>query len=623
MGSISSKLNIHRKRRQQQNHAAAPPPQQLPHPLPQSHKNIQKIKTTDTEVVSTSCSVKVPTNSDATSAAHTSKSRSDPVNSSAVLDQHHHHQQEQQQQHPSNKLTLDSSFSAASSNQSIACSPVATTTESVTADIDSQFSLHPANSSPPTSTGSLPGSSLQLINDCFTDSVLHKLVSDSEQYVLESLAKDASQPNMIPSCLKALPTGQESGTFWSIDLGGSTFRVALVTLNGREPPQVVYQSKALVPDAIKQGKGLDFFKWMAARILAGVESVRALDAESTAPFSGDPASLSMGLSWSFPIKQTVLNKGEIRQMGKGYTVGEEICGWDLKERFETAMSELGLSITVAAVVNDGAASMISHAFQDQSTRISLILGTGINAGVMFPMSVISKEKLRALSLDPSFDTLELSQKSCLVNTEISMLGSAAGIPETVFDIELDSNLELPGFQPLETKVSGRYLGEVSRLVIKDMILRSGLCSGRMPQELEKPYSLASHVMADIERSHRSGQLESVRSLMKTHMPFLEQVASDMDLDRICAVFNAVSSRSAAYTAAVLIALAAVVDVDKEGITCTVAYTGSVIEQYPEFHARCQAYLDLLGSSRNIKLLLHSEKDGSLVGPAVAAAMHFE
>lgn len=491
-------------------------------------------------------------------------------------------------------------------------------------DLESDLSLNPAGSSPPTSTGSLPGTGLQLLNDCFTDMTLKKVVASTEADILASLARDASQPNMIPSCLKALPTGDENGTFWSIDLGGSTFRVALVTLLGREAPVVGYKSKAMVPTEIKQGKGADFFKWMASQILVGVEAVRReIGSVSTPAGSCDPGDLPMGLSWSFPITQKVLNRGEIRQMGKGYVVGKEITGWDLKDSFESALSALGLNIRVSAVVNDGAASMISHAFQDQSTRISLILGTGINAGVMLPMSVISKEKLASLALDPSFESEELANGSCLVNTEISMLGLPAGIPETDYDIELDSNLELPGFQPLETKVSGRYLGEISRLVIKDMILRGGMCSGQLPNELEKPYCVPSNVMADVEQAHRLCDFEQARGLLKTHLPFLEAIMSDLDLDRVCAVFNAVSSRSAAYTAAVLVALAAVVDVDKTGINCTVAYTGSVMESYPEFQARCQAYLDMLGAPRNIKLLLHSEKDGSLIGPAVAAAMHFE
>jgi hexokinase len=101
---------------------------------------------------------------------------------------------------------------------------------------------------------------------------------------------------MLPSYNHQLPTGHECGTYLALDVGGSTFRVALIQLSGRESESKILEIKSVKIDGkIKQLKGEAFFDWMAQRI----EETLAGQSEG---YKMSDAPLSMGMSWSFPIE---------------------------------------------------------------------------------------------------------------------------------------------------------------------------------------------------------------------------------------------------------------------------------------------------------------------------------
>lgn len=105
--------------------------------------------------------------------------------------------------------------------------------------------------------------------------------------------------NMLPSYNHQLPTGDECGTYLALDVGGSTFRIALIELSGRigdgSETSILKRDSYKISHAVKQLQGVLFFDWMAERIeetLSGQEEGHDM---SRSP-------LSMGMSWSFPIE---------------------------------------------------------------------------------------------------------------------------------------------------------------------------------------------------------------------------------------------------------------------------------------------------------------------------------
>ena len=66
-----------------------------------------------------------------------------------------------------------------------------------------------------------------------------------------------------------LPTGNELGDFLALDVGGSTFRIALIRLAGGENAEEALQIRQIrsfvIDKKIRDLKGMAFFNWMAQK----------------------------------------------------------------------------------------------------------------------------------------------------------------------------------------------------------------------------------------------------------------------------------------------------------------------------------------------------------------------
>ena len=156
-------------------------------------------------------------------------------------------------------------------------------------------------------------------------------------------------------------------------------------------------------------------------------------------------------------------------------------------------SAQGLSLSVGALMNDTEATLLSHAYTNPETRISLIWGTGINAAVHLPLEFISQRKLGQRPNEWTSAT-----KAVVINTEVSMFGASI-FPISEADSILDSNSAHPGFQPLEQLTSGRYLGEIFRLVMLSAARQGELFRGHVPEAMEVVFSFDTASMNAIER----------------------------------------------------------------------------------------------------------------------------
>lgn len=101
---------------------------------------------------------------------------------------------------------------------------------------------------------------------------------------------------MLPSYNHQLPGGHEVGQYLAVDVGGSTLRIALVELRGRDAvgreSEIVRMSSFKIDNDIRNLEGMAFFDWMAERIRDMV-SQNGQDPSRPMP---------MALAWSFPIE---------------------------------------------------------------------------------------------------------------------------------------------------------------------------------------------------------------------------------------------------------------------------------------------------------------------------------
>ncbi|KAH6676529.1 hexokinase family protein-like protein [Halenospora varia] len=315
-----------------------------------------------------------------------------------------------------------------------------------------------------------------------------------------------------------LSQGQNAkGRFLAIDIGGTNLRVCFVELKGSaksgdsytstNPAQASRVQRHLekawpIGEQLKNDKAEDLFEWVGSCIAEVVrEGLRIWGKQML------PDEIPLGVTFSFPMIQHTLSEATLMSMGKGFAITSNLnLGKLLLEGYEKTRSislEYLPKIKITAIVNDTIATLISftHQLQKDPRRkaaMGLIVGTGCNATIPLALSKLHPSKKPAqlpvgdLSSDPKIT----------VNTEWTIKGAAGPLHElgfiTAWDKLLDSQGEAPGFQPFEYMTSGRYLGELGRLIILDFFVNHlGIQEKNLPPALQKRYGLTTSFLGNI------------------------------------------------------------------------------------------------------------------------------
>lgn len=104
---------------------------------------------------------------------------------------------------------------------------------------------------------------------------------------------------MIPSFVTKLPSGNETGTFLSLDMGGTNLRISAVELKGQGQVQVL-ELKRIASKELKTGEGSVFFDWIADTMEELVFK-KARHLFDTNQLQGKET-LALGICWSFPVQ---------------------------------------------------------------------------------------------------------------------------------------------------------------------------------------------------------------------------------------------------------------------------------------------------------------------------------
>lgn len=305
-------------------------------------------------------------------------------------------------------------------------------------------------------------------------------------------------------------------------------------------------------------------------------------------------------------------------------------------------------IRIAAITNDTVATFASLAYAvkaapNSRVAMGLIVGTGTNATVPMKIEELHPTKREALA-DP--DNVE----TVVINTEWTIRGTDKPLIDlnikTKWDLALDKASDAPGFQPFEYMTSGRYLGELVRLVFVDVVSKS-LQGAEVPPSLTTrnalPTRFLSEVIARADEPTTTAQLNQMYAAISSPTTFWTPPRIKVLLD----IAYAVQQRSSALIAAACIGLLNCVQdiqLDLPGKTSTdgssngngehdkgvteelvIAYAGGTISQYPEWLQTCQRWIDTLvtkGSPANKtkKVVLKEALDGGIIGAGVLAGM---
>ncbi|GAB2269357.1 hypothetical protein Dimus_004277 [Dionaea muscipula] len=437
---------------------------------------------------------------------------------------------------------------------------------------------------------------------------LKKVADDMVEEMNRGLEdEETSCVHMLVSYVHRLPTGDEVGLFYALDLGGTNFRVMQVILQGREHGIRENQRSYEVPAELKVGKVHELFDYMAERVAA---FIREEEGPEKQLLPGQKREL--GFTFSFPVRNRKINSGTLLRWTKRFRI-EDAIGKDVVEELTKALEKQGLDINVTALVNDTVGALAEGRYYNQDCLASVILGTGTNAAYVEHVKQI--RKLHGFL--PSSDDM-------VINMEWGNFQSM-NLPLTEYDLNLDAESLHPHEQILEKMVSGEYLGEIVRRVLLRMAEEASFFGETFPAKLKVPYILGTDVVSAMH-SDTSSDL----NLVAQKLTSLLELHDDISLERrkvVVKLCDAVARRGARLSAAAIVGILKKLGRDTKGEDgqlhrTVIAIDGALYRKYEQFKKHLNNALEeLLGHEVYHMVILQLARDGSGIGAAIIAATH--
>ncbi|KAF6317262.1 hexokinase domain containing 1 [Rhinolophus ferrumequinum] len=411
------------------------------------------------------------------------------------------------------------------------------------------------------------------------------------EYGLKKDTHPQATVKMLPTYVCGMPDGTEKGKFLALDLGGTNFRVLLVKIRSGRRSVRMYNKIFAIPLEIMQGTGEELFDHIVQCIADFLDYMGLKGAQ-----------LPLGFTFSFPCRQTSIDKGALIEWTKGFKATD--CeGEDVVDMLREAIKRRNeFDLDIVAVVNDTVGTMMTCAHEDPNCEIGLIAGTGSNMCYM--------EELRNIEL------VEGDQGKMCINTEWGGFGDNGCIDDiqTQYDKEVDEGSLNPGKQRYEKMTSGMYLGEIVRQILIDLTKQGLLFRGQISERLRTRGIFETKFLSQIE-SDRLALLQ-VRGILQ-----------QLGLDSTCEdsivvkeVCGAVSRRAAQLCGA---GMAAIVEKRREDqglerLTITVGVDGTLYKLHPHFSWILQETVKELAPRCDVTFML--SEDGSGKGAALITAV---
>ena len=120
----------------------------------------------------------------------------------------------------------------------------------------------------------------------------------------EETRKSSSVPMLI-TYVRSTPTGNETGDFLALDLGGTNFRVLLIHI---ESDQITMDSRVMpMSKELMTSDAVTLFDYIADCVISFVKEKKIQD-----------KTLPLGFTFSFPVKMFSLTSGVLLKWTKGF-----------------------------------------------------------------------------------------------------------------------------------------------------------------------------------------------------------------------------------------------------------------------------------------------------------------
>ncbi|XP_071742445.1 hexokinase-1-like [Rutidosis leptorrhynchoides] len=446
----------------------------------------------------------------------------------------------------------------------------------------------------------------ELEENCATPaSKLHKVADEMTVEMHAGLASEGgSKLKMLISYVDNLPTGDEEGVYYALDLGGTNFRVLRVQLSGQSSIEYQEFEEVSIPHQLMLATPEELFDYIASELAKFVND----EDEKFEIVAGRQREL--GFTFSFPVMQLSINSGTLIRWTKGFSI-EGMVGRDVVAELTKAMKRQGVDMRVSALVNDTVGTLAGGRYEDQDVEIAVILGTGSNAAYV--------ERAHAI---PKWHGPHPKSGDMVINMEWGNFKSSH-LPLTEYDNTLDAESLNPGEQIFEKMISGMYLGELVRRVLYKMAKEAALFGETVPPKLKTQFILRTPQMSAMHHD-TSTDLMVVGNTLKDVFEIHDTPLSTRKIMvEICNIFATRGARlAAAGILGILKKTGRNTIRDGEISKTTIAMDGGLYEHYTEYrHCLENTLHDLVGDevAKHVKLILSN--DGSGIGAALLAASH--
>ncbi|XP_028807659.1 hexokinase-1-like [Neltuma alba] len=418
-------------------------------------------------------------------------------------------------------------------------------------------------------------------------------------------SEGGSKLKMLISYVDNLPSGDEKGIFYALDLGGTNFRVLRVQLGGKEKG-VAHQGmeEVSIPPHLMTGSSEALFDFIAGALAKFIDS----EPEAFHPPPGRQREL--GFTFSFPVRQTSIASGTLIRWTKGFNI-EDAVGEDVVRELTKSMEKIGIDMRVSALVNDTIGTLAGGRFHNPDVVASVILGTGTNAAYV--------ERAQAI---PKWHGPLPKSGEMVINMEWGSFRSSH-LPLTEYDHALDAESLNPGEQIFEKIISGMYLGEIVRRVLLKMAEEADFFGDTVPPKLKKPFILRTPDMSTMHHD-TSPDLKVVGNKLRD---VFEVSNTSLETRKIVLkVCDIVANRGARLSAAGILGILKKTGRDTvkvgEKQKTVIALDGGLFEHYTKFRSSLESTMkELLGDEVAETIVIEHSNDGSGIGAALLAASH--
>ncbi|EKD21695.1 hexokinase-1 [Drepanopeziza brunnea f. sp. 'multigermtubi' MB_m1] len=487
-----------------------------------------------------------------------------------------------------------------------------------------------------------------------------------------SLAAE-SQEQFLPTPISdsiLRPEGDENGS------GGTNLRVGFIELlgsgdflhgdqDGEKGEDKQYKISRVkrhlekswpIGEQLKNDRAEELFAWIGERIAEVIH-------DGCLAWPGElPDQLPLGVTFSFPMIQHTLSEATLMPMGKGFKITSNLdLAKLLRDGYEVSRSASLPRIKIAAIVNDAVATLVAFAYMFRKNArhkavMGLIVGTGCNATIPLPLSKLhpSKRPTKVEIQGEKTKEADLDLK-ITVNTEWTIKGAAGPLHEhgfiTPWDRKLDAEGEMPGFQPFQYMTSGRYLGELGRIIILEFLTdHLSIPESTLPPRLRQRNGLTTSFLGSIG-PHLAATEPSMLKQVERELPSSDAPHSwqwtDEGASIVYAVAKAIQIRAAGMIAAAVVALLACAgEIELSTISSSpsngnepalpmdggeseleemmVGYTGSCIVHFQDYLEDSQWFLDEImeaefGNGERVpRVSLRPCHDGGIIGAGILA-----